>query len=527
MGFYQLGGIVRVLRSCPFIGTRAFYIFKTGGIIMKFKSTRSSDELIFSSNALINGIAKDGGLYVPTQIPQIDKTIEDLVNLSYKDLAFTILKSYFTDFEDAELLDCIEKAYTNKFTSSKIVPLTKVMGVNFLELYHGPTLAFKDMALSILPHLIKTSIKKQNIKKNIVILTATSGDTGTAALESFANVDGIKIIVFYPKNGVSEIQKRQMTTQQGKNTYVVALDGNFDDAQNGVKQIFNDKEFVDMLSENNYLLSSANSINIGRFIPQIIYYFYGYAQLLKNKEIQKNEKINVVVPTGNFGNILAAYYAKQMGLPLNKLICASNENNVLYDFFTTGVYNKKRELKLTSSPSMDILISSNLERLLYEASGKDDNLIKKLEDDLKRKGQYEIPSSLKTNLKDFYSNFATEDEVNQSIQTVLTTSGYVMDTHTSVAYSVYQKYLQKTNDPTKTIITSTASPFKFGKSICGALDISTDDCTDFEIIKKLSNYCSLEIPQAIKNLESKEIVHTKFCKTDEMKLVIKNLLKVR
>jgi len=522
-----LGGTTRVLCFRPFIGTGAFYIFKTGGIIVKFKSTRGNSELIYSSDAIINGIAKDGGLYVPTEIPHIEKPIETFVNLNYKELAFIILKSYFTDFEDIELLDCIEKAYTDKFSYSQIVPLTQAMGVNFLELYHGPTLAFKDMALSILPHLMKTSIKKQNIKKDIVILTATSGDTGTAALEAFSNVNAVKIIVFYPENGVSEIQKRQMTTQEGKNTFVVAIEGNFDDAQNAVKQLFNDKEFVNILSKDNYLLSSANSINIGRLIPQIIYYYYGYIQLLKNNKIQKGEKINVVVPTGNFGNILAAYYAKEMGLPISKLICASNENNILYDFFTTGIYDKKRKLKLTSSPSMDILVSSNLERLLYEVSGKDDSLIKEFENNLKTKGQYEIPTSLKENLKDFYSNFATENEVNKSIQSVFKASKYVMDTHTSVAYSVYQKYKKQTNDSTKTIICATASPFKFGKSICSALNIDTCDCTDFEVIKRLSDCCLLEIPQAIKNLECKKIVHSNYCKIDEMKSQIRKFLKLR
>jgi threonine synthase len=399
-------------------------------LLMIYRSTRNYKEAILSCGAMIKGIANDNGLYVPDEIPLINEKLEDLMNMGYKELAFLIMKKFFRDFEDGELMECIEKAYDSKFDTPLIAPLVEKSGVHFLELYHGPTLAFKDMALSILPHLMETAKRKLKIKKELVILTATSGDTGKAALEGFANVEGTKIIVFYPRDGVSQIQKRQMITQEGENAFVVSIDGNFDDAQNGVKKIFGDREFGKELFENNYILSSANSINIGRLIPQIVYYFYGYLNLLKNNKIQTGEKINVTVPTGNFGNILAAYYAKGMGLPINKLICASNINNVLYDFLNRGIYNRKRELKLTSSPSMDILVSSNLERLLFEISGRDPELIRDMMESLQTVGSYEITDSMKEKLKDFYGGYADEHETFEGIKKLYKASGYVMDTHT-------------------------------------------------------------------------------------------------
>lgn len=492
---------------------------------MIYTSTRSDKEFISSSEAILKGIADDGGLYVPTDIPRVSIT-EDLLKMSYTQLAYFITKQYFTDFDDIDLKTCIEKAYDNKFDTELIVPLVEKNDLFFMELYHGPTLAFKDMALSILPHLLKTSIKKNKIDKEIVILTATSGDTGKAALESFANIDGVKIIVFFPENGVSEIQKRQMITQEGNNVFVVGIDGNFDDAQNGVKEIFNDKNFIDILYKDNYMLSSANSINVGRLIPQIVYYFYGYLELLKNKKIKFDEKINLVVPTGNFGNILASYYAKKMGLPVNKLICASNENNVLYDFFNSGIYDKKRSLNLTISPSMDILVSSNLERLLYEISNKNKELTKELMKSLQLKGEYVITKSMKEELKDFYAGYVLEDKVLYNINKVYNSSGYVMDTHTAVAYSVYEKYKQETKDYTQTIIASTASPYKFGRSICKSLNIEVDKLNDFDVAKELSNNTGIKIPDSIKALENKKIIHNNLYKKDKIKYAIKKFLNV-
>ncbi len=491
-----------------------------------YKSTRGENGIITSSEAIIKGIAIDGGLYVPTSFPSIDLPFYELAKMDYKELAFYIMKKYFTDFDDRELLECINSAYDEKFETSEIAPLVENQGAYFLELYHGPTLAFKDMALSILPHLLKTASKKLNITKEIVILTATSGDTGKAALEGFANVEGTKVIVFYPSKGVSEIQKRQMITQKGDNTFVIGIEGNFDDAQSGVKELFNDIQFNRKLYENNYMFSSANSINIGRLIPQVVYYFYSYLKLLRNGKLKKDEKINIVVPTGNFGNILAAFYAKKMGLPVNKLICASNENNVLYDFINTGIYDRRRELKLTSSPSMDILISSNLERLLYELSSHDDELIRNVMENLKKEGRYEITQENMKWLKDFYGGFAYENEIFDTIKDVYDSSKYVIDTHTAVAYSVYKKYKEDTRDNSKTIIASTASPFKFTRSVYKALNECDDNLNDFELINKLAEFTGLDIPNAIKDIENREILHNYTCNKDSMKSIVKKILKI-
>lgn len=493
---------------------------------MIYRSTRNDYEAILSCGAMIKGIANDNGLYVPDEIPLINKNLMDLTNMSYKELAFFIIKKFLMDFDDGELMECIEKAYDSKFDTPPIAPLAQKEGVHFLELYHGPTLAFKDMALSILPHLLKTAREKLNIEKELVILTATSGDTGKAALEGFANVEGTKIIVFFPKNGVSQIQRMQMVTQEGENTLVSSIDGNFDDAQNGVKNIFSNREFGEKLYKNNYILSSANSINIGRLIPQIVYYFYGYLKLLKDKKIQSGEKINVAVPTGNFGNILAAYYAKKMGLPLNKLICASNVNNVLYDFLNSGVYDRRRVLKLTSSPSMDILISSNLERLLFEISGRDHTMIKNIMEKLQSDGHYEIPGYMKNNLNDFYGGYANEYETFDYINKLYRASGYIIDTHTAVAYSVYCKYKKESGDNTQTIIASTASPFKFGRSVCNAIGVNVNGLDDYEVIEELSKASGIEVPEAVKALKNKKIVHTSNCGKNEMKQMVEKFLEV-
>lgn len=490
-----------------------------------YKSTRGK-ELVQSSEAIIKGICHDGGLYVPAKFPKIDLTFEELSKLDYKSLAIYILKKFLTDFSEDDIETCVSEAYDSKFNEKTIVPLNKKGEAYFLELYHGPTLAFKDMALSILPHLLKASCKKLKMEKEMVILTATSGDTGKAGLEGFRDVEGIKIIVFFPENGVSDIQKRQMITQKGENTFVIGINGNFDEAQTGVKNIFNHKEFNESLEEKGYMLTSANSINIGRLIPQIIYYIYAYGQMIKNKEINIGEKINIAVPTGNFGNILAAHYSKNMGVPINKLICASNENNVLSDFFNTGVYDKNRDFKITNSPSMDILVSSNLERLLYEISDHDEGRVKDIMDKLKLYGKYELESNVKEKLKDFYGGFASDQECSNTIKKLYDESGYVIDTHTAVAYKVYKDYKDKTKDLTKTVIVSTASPFKFTRAVCKALNIDEYELDDCKLLGKLASHTNLQIPKNLKDIYSKEILHKGVCDKEEMKLVIKEILEL-
>ena len=380
-----------------------------------YKSTRNSNLKVTASEAILKGLAPDGGLFVPEKLPVLGKSMEELKDLNYQDTAYEVMKCFLTDFTEEELRNCIEKAYDSKFDDEAIAPLVKVEDTYYLELFHGATIAFKDMALSILPHLMTTSAKKNQVKNEIVILTATSGDTGKAAMAGFADVEGTRIIVFYPKNGVSKVQELQMRTQKGANVDVVAIHGNFDNAQSGVKQMFENQELAKELADKGYQFSSANSINIGRLVPQVVYYVYAYAKLLENEEIQAGEEINVTVPTGNFGNILAAYYAKQMGVPIAKLICASNDNKVLFDFFQTGVYDRNREFILTSSPSMDILISSNLERLIYTIAGQDAQKDAELMTQLKEKGVYEITAEMKEGLKDFVGGFATEEEVKETI----------------------------------------------------------------------------------------------------------------
>ncbi|HEH6780328.1 TPA: threonine synthase [Clostridioides difficile] len=506
---------------------------------MYYSSTRGTEEKVTASQAIIKGISSDGGLYVPSEFPNVKNELINLVNLTYSQIAFFVLSKFLCDFTEDEIKNCIENAYDEKFDCSSIAPLNKVNDTYFLELYHGPTLAFKDMALTIMPHLLKTSIKKDNLEKDVVILTATSGDTGKAALEGFKDIDKIKIIVFFPEDGVSPVQKLQMKTQTGKNTYVVGIKGNFDDAQSGVKKIFSDKKFNQKLLDNNYILSSANSINIGRLLPQVAYYFYSYMKLVSNSEINLNDKINFVVPTGNFGNILAGYYAKQMGLPINKLICASNDNNVLYDFFKTGVYDKNRTLKLTTSPSMDILISSNLERLLFEISNRNTDIVNKLLSDLSDKGVYKISDDMEKNLASFYGEYSNEEEVKSTINNVFKNYNYLIDTHTAVAYNCYEKYKntavayncyekykKETSDNTKTVIVSTASPFKFSEDVLKSIDCDFKDLDDFAIIDRLSSISKIDIPKPIKNLKNAEILHKDIYEKDELKLAIKKFLKV-
>jgi threonine synthase len=491
-----------------------------------YKSTRGTDNRIESSRAIVRGIATDGGLYVPEAIPQIDLPLGSLSRMDYPELALYIISKFLTDFTEDELKYCIRKAYDKKFDSPKITPLVEKGGAFFLELFHGPTLAFKDVALSMLPHLLKVAANKIGIDKEIVILTATSGDTGKAALEGFANVEETKIIVFYPKDGVSKIQERQMTTQAGDNTYVIAIEGDFDDVQRGVKNIFFDRIFNEALNKSGYIFSSANSINIGRLVPQVVYYIYTYLNLRRLGKIGAGEKINIAVPTGNFGNILAAYYAKKMGLPVGKLICASNENNVLYDFINTGVYDKKRKLIVTSSPAMDILVSSNLERLLYDISGGNADIINSLISDLNKKGEFKITSEMKDKMADFYGDFATDKETFETIKYVFYNFNYLIDTHTAVGYNVYRKYVDDSGDKSKTVIASTASPFKFPGSVARAIDKKYAGMDEFSLLEILAEISGLKVPNAIKGIGSREILHSTVCETSLMKDVITDILGV-
>lgn len=491
-----------------------------------YKSTRGNEKLVKSAEAIARGLSADGGLFVPTSIPKLAIGIEELCHMNYSELAFTIMKEFLTDYEESDLKESIEKAYDEKFDTLKIAPLVKHGATYFLELYHGPTLAFKDMALSILPYLLKNAVKKLKINKEMVILTATSGDTGKAALEGFANVPGTKIIVFFPEEGVSEIQKKQMVTQAGDNTFVIAIAGNFDDAQNGVKQMLTDEKLLKRLDDNNKMFSSANSINIGRLIPQVVYYFYAYTQLCNKGDIKIGEEINFCVPTGNFGNILAGYYAKKMGLPIKKLICASNENKVLFDFINTGTYDRVRDFVITMSPSMDILISSNLERLLYAISGENSEKIKSLMDKLKTDGKYEIDNGMKKELKDFFGGYATEEDTTYAITEVYKTTNYVIDTHTAVSYAVYQKYLEETKDATRTVIVSTASPYKFTPDVMKSIDAKYIGLNDFELIRELSKITKVDIPVGIVDLEKRPVLHKTLCAKNEMQIQIEKILNI-
>ena len=434
------------------------------------------------------------------------------------------MKKFFTDFTEEELKNCITKAYDDKFDTKEIAPLVEKDGTYYLELFHGATIAFKDMALSILPHLLTTSAKKNHITNEIVILTATSGDTGKAALAGFADVEGTSIIVFYPKNGVSRIQERQMVTQKGKNTKVVGITGNFDDAQSGVKAMFNNKELAKTMAEKGYQFSSANSINIGRLVPQVVYYVYSYTRLLGQGVVKEGEPVNFVVPTGNFGNILAAYYAKNMGVPVGKLICASNENKVLFDFFETGVYDKNRDFILTTSPSMDILISSNLERLIFKIAGENAKATADMMNSLATDGKYEVTDEMKAQLKDFVGGWASEEECAAEIKRVYDKTGYVMDTHTAVASAVYHAYKEKTGDTAKTIIASTASPYKFGTSVMSAIDEKYKGMDDFALIDELEKVSGTKVPKAVEEIRSAPVLHDTVCETEDMQKTVEEIL---
>ncbi|HWQ30042.1 MAG TPA: threonine synthase [Negativicutes bacterium] len=490
-----------------------------------YKSTRGNEGFITASEAIIKGISEDGGLFVPTRIPKLMIPLKELAAMDYKELAYNIMKDFLQDFTEEELRECIAMAYDDKFDTPEIAPLVKKAGVYFLELFHGPTLAFKDMALSLLPHLMKCAAKKQKLDKEIVILTATSGDTGKAALEGFADVPGTRIVVFFPEDGVSEIQKRQMTTTTGRNTYVVGIRGNFDDAQSGVKKMFTDEQLQKRLTEKGLMFSSANSINIGRLIPQIAYYFHAYAQLCNMGEIAPGDEINFTVPTGNFGNILAGYYAKCMGLPVRTLMCASNENKVLYDFMNTGTYDKKRSFVTTMSPSMDILISSNLERLLFSICGDDGEVVGKLMHQLAAEGEYKISDFMHKNLKGFYGGWASEAETVEAIREVYKASGYIIDTHTAVAYSTYKQYMKQNNgEKTKTVIISTASPYKFTTDVMLAISPKYAELDTFELLWELCLLSKTEIPEGIKELDKKPVLHKTVCAKNDMQGEVERIL---
>ena len=486
-----------------------------------YKSTRSNSDKVTASQAILKGLADDGGLFVPDSIPALEVPLEKLADMTYQETAYEVMKLFLSDFTEEELKHCINGAYDDKFDTKEIAPLVKKDGAYYLELFHGKTIAFKDMALSILPYLMTTAAKKNGVKNEIVILTATSGDTGKAALAGFADVPGTSIIVFYPKNGVSPIQEKQMLTQKGENTNVVGIIGNFDDAQTGVKEMFHSKDLAERMNAKGYQFSSANSINIGRLVPQIVYYVYAYGQLLKQGEITCGEKMNVVVPTGNFGNILAAFYAKNMGLPIETLYCASNENKVLFDFFQSGTYDRKREFILTSSPSMDILISSNLERLIYRITGEDAAQTKVFMDALSSNGEYTITKEMMEKLSCFVGGYASEAAAN--IKKVFDKAGYIMDTHTSVASCVY--YDKAKDAGLKTVIASTASPYKFTRSVMDAIDKEKyDSMTDFELVDELNALSGVKIPEAIEEIRTAPIRHDIVCDKSEMQMTVEKIL---
>ena len=493
---------------------------------LMYKSTRNNEERVTASEAILKGLANDGGLYAPEQIPSLQVSLEDLTKMSYQEIAYVVMKEFLTDFTEEELKHCINSAYDKKFDIPEIAAMHEADGAHFLELFHGATIAFKDMALSILPYLLTTSAKKNHVKNEIVILTATSGDTGKAALAGFQDVPGTKIIVFYPKSGVSPIQEKQMVTQRGENTYVVGIHGNFDDAQTGVKNMFNDKELAKVMDEAGYQFSSANSINIGRLVPQIVYYVYAYAQLVKKGTLKAGEEMNVVVPTGNFGNILASYYAKQMGLPIKKFICASNENKVLFDFFETGCYDRNREFILTTSPSMDILISSNLERLIYKIAGNDAKKNAAFMEQLKGEGKYTITEEMKAALSEFVGGYATEKETAEVIAKIYKQDNYIIDTHTAVAAHVYEQYVACTRDTTPTVIASTASPYKFTRSVMDAIDPAYDVKTDFELVDELNRLSKVAVPQAIEDIRTAPVLHDTVVDAKDMCAQVKRILNI-
>jgi len=492
---------------------------------MRYVSTRGDLEKTTSSAAIIRGLAPDRGLYVPESIPALPCGEAELTNLSYSSAAEKILGVFLTEFSEEELCTCAANAYDDKFDTEVIAPVIKTEKAYFLELWHGPTAAFKDMALSILPWLLKTALVKEGENKKIAVLTATSGDTGKAALSGFADVSGTEIVVFYPKDGVSVVQERQMITQSGNNVHVYGIRGNFDEAQTGVKNVFSDQSFAEELTKNNIRLSSANSINIGRLVPQVAYYVNAYAKLLASGEITDGEKINICVPTGNFGNILAAWYAKQMGLPVARLLCASNENKILTDFINTGIYDRHREFILTSSPSMDILVSSNLERLLWHLSDCDSERIAFLMANLDKDGFYDAGAETKEALREFYGGFSDMTASHAALKKLWQEERYLLDTHTAVAYSVYLNYLTETGDKTKTLIASTASPYKFAGSVAGAIGLECCE-NEFSTIKKLKEETGIPVPGCLSGLDNMPVLHEDVIEKAEILSAVKLALRL-
>lgn len=491
---------------------------------MLYNSTQNSSEVVSAAQAIAQGISKDGGLFVPQEFPKFDnEDFKALLNEDYRGRAKKVFSAFLTDFTKEEIDECVEKTYTaEKFGGTNPAPLAySQLGdtpLNILELWHGPTCAFKDMALQILPHLLTKSLKKTYDGKDAVILVATSGDTGKAALEGFKDVEHTKIIVFYPVDGVSPMQKHQMNTQEGANVTVCAIEGNFDDAQTGVKKIFTTPEIAEKLAENNMLFSSANSINWGRLLPQIVYYISAYCDMVNDGKISLGDKINVVVPTGNFGNILASYYASIMGLPIAKFICASNSNNVLTDFINTGVYDKNRQFYTTMSPSMDILVSSNLERLLYKLSGNSDKTTHEWMTALKTEGRYEVSAKVKAIINDkFYGGFCDDEQTQNTINRLFKQNGYLCDTHTAVAVNVYEQYVSKTGDNTPAVIASTASPYKFSKSVLTAVapDMKLPE-TEFDMVDALNELTKMPVPAPLASLKDKKARFSDVTAVDDM-----------
>ena len=493
---------------------------------MKFTSTRAEKQFE-SAQTITRGISEEGGLFVPASFPSLSKELlSKMVDMDYKQRAIEVLRLYLTDFTEEELKHCVEGAYEGKFDDNNPAPLSMINNsASMLELWHGPTCAFKDMALQLLPYLLTTSAKKVADGKTMVILVATSGDTGKAALDGFADVENTKILVFYPVDGVSPMQKLQMTTQTGSNVAVCAIEGNFDDAQTGVKKIFTNDDMRNLLKENNMEFSSANSINFGRLVPQIVYYVSAYCDLVKSGRLSDGDKFNVVVPTGNFGNILAAYYAKQMGIPIGKFICASNKNNILTDFINTGVYDRNRDFFTTTSPSMDILISSNLERLLFELYNRDDKKVAQLMAELSENGKYEIEQDVLAKLKSqFVGGCCDDTETAATIKHMFNDYNYLCDTHTAVAVKVYEDYVKNTGDTTQTVIVSTASPYKFAKSVLTAVDTTEGTDSEFDMVEKLSEVTDTAIPAPLAGLKSREVLHKDCIEKTQMSEFIKNTL---
>ena len=492
--------------------------------MIEYVSTRNPSIRVRSSKAILDGQAEGGGLYVPSDLDLVKTDYHDIIKGDFRSMAKAVWNIFFDDYGEDLIDKLVERSYKNKFTSEDITPLVKTHSSSneayVLELYHGPTSAFKDVALSALPNLMSAARSMNDFTDDIMILTATSGDTGSAAIQGFSDVPGTGIIVFYPYGGVSDTQRLQMVTPASPNVTACAIRGNFDDAQTGVKKLFRE---IPHPAEG-VSLSSANSINIGRLVPQVVYYVYAYAKLVARGELKEGEKMNVVVPTGNFGNILAAYFAKNMGIPIAKLICASNENKVLFDFFETGIYDRNREFMLTNSPSMDILISSNLERLIYMIAGEDSQKDVSLMQQLNKEGRYEITPDMKEKLADFVGGYATQEETCKAIKEMFDKTGYVLDTHTAVASKVYSDYVNKTKDTTKTVIASTASPFKFTTSVMEAIEGKKSDEPDFELVDRLSRISGMKVPKAIEEIRTAPTRHDHIYEKENMVDAVREFL---